>query len=110
MFFCDCVMVPGARHLGYDTRGYDTRVPVLLATVLGDIVDRAVARPRRSGTTILTMPLGDIAAFAIDPPAFTVGDESPGEPSDGGGGHRRGADRTPGGSSRHRHPVRDRLG
>jgi len=50
-------------------------VPTMLATVLGDIVGSRRSPDRTALHRDLDAALGDIAAFAIDPPAFTVGDE-----------------------------------
>lgn len=69
-------MVPGATTPGVVTPGVMTPgVPVLLATVLGDIVGSRRSPDRAALHHDLDHALGDIAAFAIDPPAFTVGDE-----------------------------------
>lgn len=50
-------------------------VPVTIATVLGDIVGSRRSPDRTALHRDLDDALRDVAAFAIDPPAFTVGDE-----------------------------------
>jgi SatD family (SatD) len=45
------------------------------ATLIGDIVGSRRVADRRAAHRTLNRALGDVAADAIDPPAFTVGDE-----------------------------------
>lgn len=49
--------------------------PSLAATLIGDVVDSRHATDRRVLHRELSAALADVAAGALDPPAFTVGDE-----------------------------------
>src|SRR2546423_9189515 len=46
-----------------------------IATLIGDIVGSRRVADRRAAHRALNRALADVAAEAIDPPAFTVGDE-----------------------------------
>jgi hypothetical protein len=49
--------------------------PSLRATVIGDVVGSRTVADRAGAHRLMNQALGEVATAAVDPPAFTVGDE-----------------------------------